>query len=92
MSKLRKKLVNISFIGGAIALLLIPTIPSYAINLNSIFFISKSDNSNQVHYGIQTNPDCSLKTAKPVYPYWKLQNGRLESLLAIEVPAFGIAR
>jgi hypothetical protein len=35
--------------------------------------------------------DCSLKTSKPVYPYWKLQNSRLEGLLAIEVPAFGIA-
>ncbi|MBD2344130.1 DUF4833 domain-containing protein [Anabaena subtropica] len=92
MSELLKKLVNLSFIGGAIALLLVPTTRSYATTLNSIFFISKSDNGNQVHYGVQNNPDCSWKTSKPVYPYWKLQNGRLERLLAIEVPAFGIAR
>jgi hypothetical protein len=93
MFKLRKKLANFSFLGGAIALLLIPSTSSYATkDLNSIFFISKSDNGNQVHYGVQTNPDCSLKTAKPVYPYWKLQNGRLEGLEPMEVPAFGIAR
>lgn len=92
MSKLPKKLVNLSFIGGAIALLIIPSNRSYATSVNSIFFISKSDNDNQVHYGVQTNADCSLKSSKPVYPYWKLENGELEGLLAIEVPAFGIAR
>ncbi|MDB9374892.1 DUF4833 domain-containing protein [Nodularia sphaerocarpa] len=92
MFKLPKRLINLSFIGGAIALLLIPATSSYATDLNSIFLISKSDNGNQVHYGVQTDLDCSLKTAKPVYPYWKLQNGRLEPLLAMEVPAFGIAR
>lgn len=87
-----KRAANLSCVGGAIALLLVPTTSSYATDLNSIFFISKSDNGNQVHYGVKTNADCSLKTAKPVYPYWKLQNGRLEGLLAMEVPAFGIAR
>jgi hypothetical protein len=91
LPKLVHRLTNLSFVGGAIALLLVPTTSSYATDINSIFFISKSDNGNQVHYGVQTDPDCSLKTSKPVYPYWKLQNGRLERLLAIEVPAFGIA-
>ncbi|NMF66845.1 hypothetical protein DP115_30510 [Brasilonema octagenarum UFV-OR1] len=102
MSELSKKLTNLSFVGGAmlqqgakplraIALLLLSTTPSYATSLNSIFFITKSDNGNQVHYGVQTNADCSLKTSKPVYPYWKLESGRLERLLAMEVPAFGIA-
>lgn len=91
MSELPKRLTNLSFVGGAIALLLVPTTHSYATSLNSIFFITKSDNDNQVHYGVQTNADCSLKTPKPVYPYWKLESGRLERLLSIEVPAFGIA-
>jgi hypothetical protein len=86
-----KRAANLSFIGGALALLLIPTTHSYATSLNSIFFITKSDNGNQVHYGVQTNADCSLKAPKPAYPYWKLESGRLERLLAIEVPAFGIA-
>jgi Domain of unknown function (DUF4833) len=44
-----------------------------------------------VHYGVQTNADCSLKAPKPAYPYWKLASGRLEGLLRIEVPVFGIA-
>ncbi|MEH2154561.1 DUF4833 domain-containing protein [Nostoc sp.] len=91
MSKLRKRLASLSFVGGAIALLLVPTTHSYAMSLNSIFFITKSDNDNQVHYGVQTNADCSLKASKPVYPYWKLESGRLEGLLAMEVPVFGIA-
>jgi hypothetical protein len=91
MSNLRKRLVSLSFIGGVITPLLVSTTHSYAASLNSIFFISKSDNDNQVHYGVQTNADCSLKSSKPVYPYWKLESGRLERLLSIEVPAFGIA-
>lgn len=90
-SKLRHQLVNLSCVGSAIAILTVPTTQSYATSINSIFFITKSDNGNQVHYGVKTNPDCSLKTAKPVYPYWKLESGRLEGLLSIEVPAFGIA-
>ncbi|MEH2465216.1 DUF4833 domain-containing protein [Nostoc sp.] len=90
-TKLRKRLASFSFVGGAIALLLVPTTHSYAASLNSIFFITKSDNGNQVHYGVLTNADCSLKAPKAVYPYWKLESGRLERLLNIEVPAFGIA-
>ena len=88
--KRRKILAHISFISGAIALIL-PSLPSYANNLNSVFLISKSDNRNQVHYGVKTNPDCSLKTSQPVYPYWILASGRVEGLERFEVPAFGIA-
>jgi hypothetical protein len=91
MPKFLHRLASLSCVGGAIALLLVSTTHSYAISLNSIFFITKSDNGNQVHYGVQTNADCSLKTPKPAYPYWKLESGRLEGLLTIEVPVFGIA-
>ncbi|NJM23761.1 MAG: DUF4833 domain-containing protein [Richelia sp. RM2_1_2] len=88
--KQQKRLASVSLIASAIALML-PSLPSYANNLNSIFFISKSDNRNQVHYGVKTNPDCSLKTSQPVKPYWILANGRIEDLETFEVPAFGIA-
>ncbi|GAB1538721.1 hypothetical protein NUACC21_13850 [Scytonema sp. NUACC21] len=91
MSELPKRLASLSFIYGAITLLLVLTTHAYATRLNSIFFITKSDNGNQVHYGVQTNADCSLKSPKPAYPYWKLESGRLEGLLTIEVPVFGIA-
>ncbi|ELS05452.1 hypothetical protein Xen7305DRAFT_00051960 [Xenococcus sp. PCC 7305] len=87
----KKKLLKFSFIGSVITLLLLPTTYSYAFKPNSIFFVTKSDNRNQVHYGVQTNPDCSLKPSSPAYPYWKLANGKLEGLLSIEVPIFGIA-
>ena len=89
--KIRRKLSNLSFIGSVITLLIVPITYSSATSVNSIFFVTKSDNGNQVHYGVQVNPDCSLKSSQPVYPYWKLESGRLEGLLAIEVPIFGIA-
>lgn len=89
--KFRKKLASLSLVGGAITMLLVPTNHSYATSLNSIFFITKSDNGNQVHYGVETNANCSLKGSKPAYPYWKLASGRLEGLQSYEVPAFGIA-
>lgn len=57
----------------------------------SIFYISKSDNGNQVHYGIRLAPDCSPQGSNPVYPYWKLENKKTENLLEMEQPAFGIA-
>jgi Domain of unknown function (DUF4833) len=87
----QKILVYFSCISGVMPLLLVSATHSYASSLNSIFFISKSDNGNQVHYGVQTNADCSLKPSKPAYPYWKLKSGQLEGLLSVEVPAFGIA-
>ncbi|MBF2016071.1 MAG: DUF4833 domain-containing protein [Rivularia sp. T60_A2020_040] len=89
-SKPQIKLAQILSITSAIALTL-PSLPAYANNFNSIFFVSKSDNRNVVHYGVQINPDCSLKTSQPVYPYWILTNGRIEGLETFEVPAFGIA-
>ena len=91
MPLLPKKRSGFSLISGIIALLLIPVGYSYALDVNSIFFVTKSDNGNQVHYGVQVNQDCSLVKSKPAYPYWKLENGRLEGLLSMEVPVFGIA-
>lgn len=90
--KLPKKLSALSFLGTtAITLLLVPTTYSFASSINSIFLVTKSDNGNQVHYGVEINSDCSFKTSQPIYPYWKLESGKLEGLLGIEVPIFGIA-
>jgi hypothetical protein len=65
--------------------------PLLANESSSVFYISKSDNQNQVHYGIHLNADCSPKGNNPVYPYWKLANGKTEDLLDLEKPAFDLA-
>ena len=59
----------------------------------SVFFVGKSENRNQVHYGIRLGPGCKPSGGRPVYAYWKMNEhgGALESLLAIEERAYGIA-
>jgi Domain of unknown function (DUF4833) len=66
--------------------------PSMADEVKSIFYISKSENSNQVHYGIKLNQNCLPANNKPVYPYWLMPGGKTENLNPItEPPAYGIA-
>lgn len=60
----------------------------------SAIFVSKSENKNQVHYGIHVDDKCSFTSAAPVFPYWKmLERGpeATEPLLAREESAYGIA-
>ncbi|MGK7886846.1 MAG: DUF4833 domain-containing protein [Crocosphaera sp.] len=73
------------------ALILSISSPSLANDLKSVFNISKTDNGNQVHYGIRLNQDCLPQGNNPVYVYWKLENNTTEGLLDLEKPAFGIA-
>ena len=59
----------------------------------SAFFVSKSENRNQVHYAIRLDERCTPQGAAPVYPYWRmLERGpqSTEPLLAREQPAYGI--
>ncbi len=63
-------------------------------NPDSIFFISRSENRNQVHYGIRLGEDCRPVGAVPVYAYWRMVekgDGVVEPLLGIEGPAYGLA-
>lgn len=59
----------------------------------SVFFISKSENKNEVHYGIHLDPQCNVDGAQPVYPYWQMREGNphFEALLSREESAYGIA-
>ena len=62
--------------------------------VGSAFFIAKSENKNQVHYGVRVDDACNPVGAEPVFAYWKmLEKGPLatEPLLSREVPAYGIA-
>jgi hypothetical protein len=60
----------------------------------SVFFIAKSENKNQVHYGVHVDAQCVPAGAAPVFAYWRmLERGpqATEPLLDREVPAYGVA-
>lgn len=59
----------------------------------STFFISRSENRNQVHYGVRVGEDCHPVGTSPVYAYWRmLEKGASETepLLGIEGPVYGV--
>jgi hypothetical protein len=61
-------------------------------DIPSVFFIAKSQNKNQVHYGIHVDRDCRPHGDAPVFAYWRMleDHGHLEPLLDREVPAYGL--
>jgi hypothetical protein len=66
-----------------------------AHDVPSVFFVSKSENKNQVHYGIRLDERCAPRGERPVVAYWKmLERGPndTDELLAHEAPAYGIAQ
>jgi hypothetical protein len=63
-------------------------------DVTSVFFIAKSENKNQVHYGIHLDADCAPSGSAPVFAYWQmLERGPsvTEPLLSREIPAYGFA-
>ncbi|MGK7948282.1 MAG: DUF4833 domain-containing protein [Xenococcaceae cyanobacterium] len=70
--------------------------PSSAQNksINSVFYISKSENRNQVHYNVNVNSsDCSPISSNPVNALWHmLEEGenKTEQLIDREQPFYGI--
>ncbi len=63
-------------------------------DLTSVFFVAKSENRNQVHYGVHLDEACAPAGRAPVFAYWRmLEHGPLatEPLLAHEVAAYGVA-
>ncbi len=65
-----------------------------ARDVPSVFFVAKSENRNQVHYGVHLDASCAPVGAQPLYAYWRmLEHGphATEPLLSREVPAYGIA-
>jgi hypothetical protein len=60
----------------------------------SVFFVAKSENRNQVHYGVRLDAACAPAGAQPVFAYWRmLERGprATEPLLSREQGAYGIA-
>jgi hypothetical protein len=63
-------------------------------DVRSLFFVAKSENRNQVHYGIHVDEHCAPVGQAPVFAYWRmLERGPqvTEPLLSREVPAYGFA-
>jgi hypothetical protein len=68
-------------------------IASRAQPVTSVFFIAKSQNRNQVHYGVRVDSRCRTTSHAPVYAYWRdLEVGpqAVSRLLGIEEPVYGI--
>jgi hypothetical protein len=62
-------------------------------DISSVFFVAKSENRNQVHYGVHLDEACAPTGRSPVFAYWRmLEHGPLatEPLLAHEVRAYGV--
>jgi hypothetical protein len=60
----------------------------------SVFHVAKSENRNQVHYGIRLDAACDPAGPEPVYAYWRMfEHGpsATEPLLSREVGAYGFA-
>jgi hypothetical protein len=60
----------------------------------SVFFVAKSENKNQVHYGIRLDSRCAPIGDRPVFAYWRMFErgpGATEPLLPIELGAYGVA-
>lgn len=64
-------------------------------SLSSVFHIEKSENRNQVHYGVKVDGACRPAGNTPVYGYWRdLEVGprATSPLLSHELPAYGLTR
>ena len=61
--------------------------------VRSVFFVAKSENRNEVHYGIALDAACAPTGPAPVFAYWRMrERGPLatEPLLSREVSAYGV--
>lgn len=61
--------------------------------LDSVFFVEKSENRNQVHYGVRVDRSCAPIGKEPVYGYWRnFEDGKdaRSPLLSIEQRGYGV--
>jgi hypothetical protein len=71
-----------------------PVAADAAHDVSSVFFVSKSENRNQVHYAARLDDQCAPIGPAPLLPYWRMLEHdahATEPLLVREVPAYGIA-
>lgn len=65
-----------------------------AADISSVFFVAKSQNKNQVHYGVHVDDKtCTPLPGAPVWPYWRMLEKSptaIEPLTSGEQKYFGI--
>ncbi|MBZ4330322.1 DUF4833 domain-containing protein [Corallococcus interemptor] len=80
----------------AVALTTVATLASAAgapLPAQSAFFLSRSENRNQVHYALRLDEACRPVGTHPVQVYWRmLERGpsEVEELLGVEQPVYGL--
>ncbi len=60
---------------------------------DSVIFLTKNTNGNQVHYGVHVDERCRPAAKRPVYAYWRmLEKGPEEraGLMFWEQPGYGV--
>lgn len=57
-------------------------------DVRSVFYVSKSENQNQVHYAIRLDAACRPVSEVPVFAYWR----RLRSGVRVDEPLVGVGR
>lgn len=64
-----------------------------AFDPTSVFIVAKSENKNQVHYGVRLDEACNVVGPSPLYGYWRMleKKGEIEPILSREVRAYGLA-
>jgi hypothetical protein len=71
-----------------------PAAPMPLRELPSVMVVSKSSNSNEVHYAVSVDGACAAVATAPVRPYWRMneKGGRTEGLSRREDAVLGVAR
>jgi Domain of unknown function (DUF4833) len=74
----------------ALACLVAPmarALPSFGPHdVHSAFYVSKSENQNQVHYAVQLDSGCHPVGNRPVFAYWR----RLKQGMRVDAPLEGL--
>jgi len=90
---MRKTALTLLRITGSICL---TAHTAHAAEIPSAFFVAKSQNKNQVHYGVRVDDKtCTPAGNAPVWPYWRmLEKGPnvIEAITSSEQKYFGIDR
>jgi hypothetical protein len=68
-------------------------VPMGPSDVRSVFFVARSQNKNQVHYGVHLDAGCEPIGSQPVFGYWRMldHRGEIEPILGLEMPAYGVA-
>jgi hypothetical protein len=96
-----RRVMRLRAVGGACALAFFGLLPGAALGEGHpraregvlVFFVSKSENRNQVAYAVNVDTECRPVGEAPVYAYWRMLErspDAVEPLLPLEQGAYGL--